>query len=121
MRGVHAVFEVADAFAQSAHHFGNLLATKEQHDHRQNNNQMKRAQRFHNSPAFQTSLDAKSQLTTPWLLRIRQSDAKPSKYNTLVPGPPGNLLAVQVLQQRDGVLARDARKFLKYSDRQARA
>jgi hypothetical protein len=52
---------------------------------------------------------------------MRLSDPYASKYNTLVPRPPRNLLAVQVLQQRDGVFACDARKFLEYSDWQTRA
>jgi hypothetical protein len=54
MRGIHPFFEVADAFANSAHHIGNLFTPEQQHYHRQNDNQMKRAQCFHKSPAFQT-------------------------------------------------------------------
>src|SRR5882672_3930527 len=36
-RTVHAFLEIADPFTQAAHNFRDLLATEQQHNHRQNN------------------------------------------------------------------------------------
>lgn len=61
---VHPILKAADAFAKPAHHFGNFFAPKEQHDYRQNYDQMERTQRFHNSPAFTTPLNFPDQPMT---------------------------------------------------------
>ncbi len=43
----HAFLETADAFAQAAHHFGNLATPKEQHNHQKNNQPMDRKSLTH--------------------------------------------------------------------------
>src|SRR5579862_1307143 len=59
-----------------------------------------------------------------YLSRLAHRAARPRnlylrlQYNTLIPGPPRHVLAVQVLQQRNGVLAADSRKLFECSNRQ---
>jgi hypothetical protein len=87
---VHSFLEVADAFAKPAHHFGDFLAPEEQHDYGQNNYQMERTQRFHNSPAFKALRNFQGGPRLP----VPQSP----KYNTLIPHPARHVLAVEVFQ-----------------------
>jgi hypothetical protein len=50
---VDAFLEAPDSFTDPAHHFGNLFAPEQQHDHGQNHHPMKWAQFSHNIPAFE--------------------------------------------------------------------
>ena len=105
--GMHAFFKVANAFANSAHHFRNFLPPKQEDDDCQNDQPMNRAKFSHVYLPSRGRRFNNGRFESPGINL---------KYNTLIPDSARQVFPIEILQQRDRVFPRHARKFLKRAD-----
>src|ERR1700722_11191355 len=105
--GMHTFFKAANAFANSAPHFRNFLSSEQEDDDRQNDQPVNCAKFSH------VYLPSRGRRSNE---RHFNSPGASLKYNTLVSDPARQVLPIEILEQRNCVFPRHARKFLKCAD-----